>query len=115
MITWREAETEAGGWINFNNVYGGDFAIAYGRCYIHAPDGRKVFAAFRGDDLSKIFVNGAELYSAGYSGSLNYFMLPLNKGWNTVLVKCADYSSNWGYTFQVADSNKELKLANRRP
>jgi hypothetical protein len=115
MMTWQEAETGNGGWVNFDSIYGGDFAIAYGLCYIHAPDDRKVFAAFRGDDLSKIFVNGEEVYSAGFSSNLNYFILPLKKGWNAVLVKCAEYTESWGYTLQVADSNKELKFANRRP
>ena len=107
MITWQEAETEEEGWVNFDLVYGGDYGIAYGLCHIHAPDDQKVFAAFKCDALSKIFVKGEQVYSAGFSFDLNYFMLPLTKGWNAVLVKCAAYTGGWRYTLQIAGLNAE--------
>jgi hypothetical protein len=106
-------ETEENGWLNLDSIYGGDFAIAYGLCCIHSPDARKVFAAFNGDDLSKVIVNGEEAYSAGYSSNLNYIFLPLKEGWNTVLVKCADYNDAWGYTLQIADYKGQLRFAER--
>lgn len=114
-ITWKTEEAEANGWLNFENIYGGDFSIAYGLCYIQSPDARKVLAGFRGDDLSKIIVNGEEVYSAAYSDSLKYISLTLKEGWNSVLVKCADYNINWGYTLQISDHSEQLKFAERLP
>jgi hypothetical protein len=114
-VTWQAGKSQENGWLNLDSIYGGDFAIAYGLCYIYSPDDRKVFAGFRGNDLSKVILNGAEAYSAGYSNHLNYIILPLEEGWNTVLVKCADYVDGWGYTLQIADYNGQLKFAERRP
>ncbi|MFC1716530.1 metallophosphoesterase [Candidatus Poribacteria bacterium] len=109
-IAWQEEETAENGLLDFDSIYGGDYALAYALCYIHAPDNRKVLTAFKGDDLSKVFVDGLEVYSSGYSGNLNYFMLPLHQGWNTVTVKCADYASGWGYTLKIADPDEELEI-----
>lgn len=114
-VAWQARETDEDGWLNFESIYGGDFAIAYGLCCIHSPDARKMLAAFRCDDLSKVIVDGQEAYSAGYSSSLNYIFLPLKEGWNTVLVKCADYADSWGYTLQIADYDGQLRFAERCP
>ncbi len=110
-VAWQEREAKGNGWMDLDAIYGGNFALAYGLCYIHAPDDRKVLAAFRGDDLSKVFVDGLEAHSSGSSRGLNYFMLSLHQGWNTIMVKCADYVGGWGYTLKVADPNAELKIS----
>ena len=124
-IGWQEEEVEENGWMNFGTIYDEDmvasflrlqrFVLAYGLCYIQAPDDRKVLAYFWCEFFSKILIDGEEVHSVEHPYAPKYFILPLNKGWNTVIVKCALHATGWRYTLKVADANKELKFYNRRP
>ncbi|MDE0686451.1 MAG: metallophosphoesterase [Candidatus Poribacteria bacterium] len=112
QVTWQEAMTDNQGWLDLKSIYSDDFVIAYGLSYVYSPSDRQVFASIQSDDITKILVNQKEtLPYLGYSSRPNYFILTLKKGWNTVLVKCAEYTGMWGYSLHVSDPNAELRFA----
>ncbi len=114
-IGWQEyhAQGEA---VDLNQAFHEpDWAIGYGVAYIKSPDKRTVFAGIRGDDVTRLFVNGVELYTQwSASGQLVYIDLPLNEGWNTVMVKCADYADGWSYQLAVENPKDELVFSHTK-
>ena len=119
MVKWQEATASANGRLDIEAIYGGDFVMAYGLCYIYSPDNRLVFVSIRVDDITKVLVNGEEVHAGfplrGSSSSPDYLTMPLKEGWNAVLIKNADYTGGWNYYFSVADANKELRFTHRVP
>lgn len=92
-----------------------DWAIGYGLTHIKSPDDRTVFAALRGDDLTRLIVNGTELHTRWtYETTFTYIDLPLKKGWNTILIKCADYTLNWCYQLAIENSDNALILSSTK-
>jgi hypothetical protein len=66
----------------------------------------------------KVLVNYKEILPyvpwTGESGQRTYFLLPLEAGWNSVLVKCASYTGQWGYMMQLANQDDELIVSAQR-
>ncbi|MDA1191402.1 MAG: hypothetical protein O3A46_06925, partial [Candidatus Poribacteria bacterium] len=116
-VAWKDATASESGLLDFEELYGGDNVYAYGRAYVQSPDDRHVLSAVWADDAATVFINGEAVFPyIGYTDRNHpyYFMLPLKKGWNAVLVKVADTYKAWGSTLRVADTRGELRWA-RQP
>ena len=106
-----------GGIVDFDNTFNQpDWVIGYGLTHIKSPDNRTVFAGLRGDDVTRLIVNGIEIHTRwAYETGLTYIDLPLKKGWNTVMVKCADYTLDWSYQLVVENRDKVLVFSRTTP
>ncbi len=121
QIHWQEyrADSEV---INLNDVLGGpDWAFAYAVTYIKSPDDQIVFAQIRwGSELGRLSVNGVEIQEASVPEadlffSWAYIELPLQAGWNTVMVKSADYTGGWHYRMWVENQMDTLVFSHQMP
>ena len=120
-IHWQEYHTDDG-LVNLNEAFGEpDWAIAYAVTHIKSPDDRTVFAQIRwGSELGRLSVNGVEIQRASvpeatlFSGWA-YIELPLKAGWNTVMVKAADYTGGWNYRMSVENRMDALVFSNNIP
>jgi hypothetical protein len=67
------------------------------------------------DDLASVFVNGkqvGEVYKLKeMKWQYEFFPISLKSGWNPVMVKCADVSDDWNFTFGIGDPESRLKFA----
>ena len=83
--------------------------------YILSPDERTVFGGIRGDDVTRLVVNGLEIDTQWSAQSqLQYIDLHLEKGWNKIMIKCADYSGGWNYRLAVENPKSDLVFANTK-
>ena len=121
QIHWQEyrADSEV---INLNEVFGDpDWAFAYAVTYIKSPDDRTVFAQIRwGSELGRVSVNGVEIQRASVPEadlffSWAYVELPLKTGWNSVMVKSADYTGGWHYRMWVENQMDVLTFSHQIP
>ena len=121
QIHWQEhhADSEV---INLNKALGDpDWAFAYAVTYIKSPDDRTVFAQIRwGSELGRLSVNGVEIQEASVPEadlffSWAYVELPLKAGWNTVMVKSADYTGGWHYRMWVENQMDTLVFSHEMP
>ena len=72
-----------------------------------------ILIAVKGDDLARIFVNGEAVtdYRLSASGELDFRVLHLNKGWNRLMVKCANYSGDWSFIMKFNDAKNQLNFS----
>ena len=119
QIHWQEhrADSEV---INLNEALGGpDWAFAYAVTHIKSPDDRIVFAQIRwGSELGRLSVNGVEIQEASVPEAELFFNwayieLPLKAGWNTVMVKSADYTGGWHYRMWVENQMDALVFSHQ--
>ena len=121
QLQWQayHADSEV---INLNKVLGDpDWAFAYAVTHIKSPDDRIVFAQIRwGSELGRLSVNGIEIQEASVPEadlffSWAYVELPLKAGWNTVMVKSADYTGGWHYRMWVENRMDALLFSHQIP
>jgi 3',5'-cyclic AMP phosphodiesterase CpdA len=112
---WKVADAEASGWLDLNSIYGGDYRSAYALSYLYSPDERRTVAGILwSDDATRVWVNGETVVPyQGYNetGNTRFFIVPLRQGWNSLLVKSADFTSGWGVTIRVANPTGDLRLS----
>ena len=121
QIHWQEYHTDDG-FVNLNEAFGGsDWAVAYAVTHIKSPDDRTVFAQIRwGSELGRLSVNGVEIQAASVPEAPMFFgwayiELPLKAGWNTVMVKSANYTGGWNYRMSVENQMNALVFSNHVP
>jgi hypothetical protein len=119
---YRLADGRTLHWREYRQPYvglaSGDWQVAYGLTYIHSPDDRLVAFFLAKDDGLKIWVNDRVVYdqntwSHGWTDQF-FCKAPLKKGWNKVLVKCANWSGAWGFAIRPGDPRNQLRFA-RQP
>jgi Protein of unknown function (DUF2961) len=106
---WKERQGDHVG------LSGGDWLVAYGLTFIESPDDRTVACFIGKDDGLKIWVNGEVAFDQNtWSHATHdqfYCRLPLRRGWNKVLVKCANWNGGWGFALRPADPDRKLRFA----
>ncbi|MDQ1327888.1 MAG: Metallophos protein [Candidatus Poribacteria bacterium] len=94
-----------------------DYAIAYSQAYVYSPADATVWSAIKVDDVASVFVNGNQssrvfkLKDSG--GQFDFFPMSLKAGWNQVMVKCADLTGGWNFTFGLDDPQSKLKFSDK--
>ena len=83
--------------------------------YIKCPENRTVLAAVRWKDIGRLFVNDDEfrIPGAGY-GNSGHVELPLRAGWNTLMIKCANYTWGWDYRIAIENPMDDLVSSNHK-
>lgn len=126
-----EGETEAPVWqehiaetdfIDLDACFGAaDWAFGYGVTHINAPEAGPVFAQMRwGCNLGRLFLNGVEIPAVALPGANLFrgwvhFQLPLQAGWNTLIVQSGDYEGGWNYRLEIADVSESLQFRAKPP
>jgi hypothetical protein len=106
---WREHRGERVG------LGGGDWLVAYGLTYVHSAEEKTVACFIGKDDGLKIWLNGEVAYDENtwsHAWPDQFFCrLKLQRGWNQLLVKCANWSGAWGFALRPADPDRQLRFA----
>ncbi|HAK93845.1 MAG TPA: hypothetical protein DCM87_02245 [Planctomycetes bacterium] len=94
---------------------GAGWAAAYGLTYVWSPDERSVGCFIAKDDGLRIWLNDRVVFdrntwSHAWHDQFSCAM-PLAKGWNKVLVKCANWSGSWGFALRLGDPDGVLRCA----
>jgi hypothetical protein len=112
-VRWREYRGERVG------LAGGNWLVAYGLTYIRSPDERTVACFIGKDDGLKIWLNGEvafDRYTWSHAWPDQFFCtFELKKGWNRVLVKCANWGGAWGFSLRPGDPDRRLEFARSPP
>lgn len=111
-VEWVEATGDKNSWIDLTKQFEGDYQIAYGRAFVYSPTARDVVAAVRCDDMVKVLVGDVEVVPhVGAGKDATYVSLPLEAGWNRVLVKSANTTGGWGFSLRISDVDGKLKFS----
>ena len=117
-MAWQKlsAQPEYGlGFVNVGKVYGvpsEDFAYALSA--VQSPKQQIVYARFRVDDYGQIFVNGEPFEERRLFRTRRdptWVAIPLEAGWNTVVVKSIAIAGGWSFRLLFADPDYELQFA----
>jgi len=118
-LRWQKARPQSGGRLNFNAVMGTkDNVLAYALCGVYSPRAMTVHAQLQADNFAQIVVNGVLLEDGQVYGrpwKTLLARLPLEVGWNTVVVKLVNNSGDWGFRFRLADTGRNLRFAPSPP
>ncbi len=120
-VRWKKLKADSKGYLSllefdpatpaFQN------AITYAETWINAPRKMDVHYTFGSDDSSQIFVNGALLLTDpdthGANPVAHIGVMPLNKGWNHVLVKVANASGSHGFYLRLISD--DIQWSYREP
>lgn len=113
-LSWQPLKTEAG-FLNLAHLCETPtHVLAYASCGIYSPTAKTVYAEFRADDYAQILVNGAGLENDRLfrtRSDATYVSLPLEAGWNTVVVKCVNITGGWTFRLLPADPASQLRFA----
>jgi len=119
-LSWQLAPASNRGRVDMERVYDKpDNTMAYARTFIHSPEGKTIWGAIAADDLVAVFVNGeqiAPLYDLdNWHGGVMFFPISLKAEWNHVMVKSADFTGGWYFTFVLDDPDSQLKFSSQMP
>ena len=115
QVYWEDYRAEDG-LVNLEAAFDEpDWAIGYGVTHIKSPEDRTILAAVQWDDIGRLFVNNDEFYmsTAGNANS-GYVEIPLRAGWNTVMIKCANYTGAWSFQMAIANPRDDLIFSGRK-
>jgi outer membrane protein assembly factor BamB len=98
-LEWKSVALDSA-WIDFWPMYGKaakDWkgSVAYAHTWIYSAEGKPVFLHSMMSDTGKIWLNGKDLGAFTYSPGLQvavHVQLPLEKGWNRLLLRVAPTS-----------------------
>ena len=109
QIFWQKYRAEDGR-VKLDEAFGEpDWAIGYGVTHIKSPNDRTVFLMVQWKDIGRLFLNGDELWVQTTDNPyLGYVELLLHAGWNTVMIKCANYTGAWSYRIAIENPRDDL-------
>jgi len=116
-LRWQETQAGDGGTIVFDGLLGTPTpinAMAYALCGIWSPAAQTVYAQLREDDYAQVMLNGRTLDDGKLYRSrrdVAYVALPLEAGWNTVIVKVVNIAGGWSFRLLAADPGGVLRFA----
>ncbi len=119
-LSWQLASANNRGRVDLERTYDKqDNAMAYVRTFIHSPEGKTIWGAIVADDLAAVFINGEQispLYDLdNWHGGVMFFPVSLKAEWNHVMVKSADFTGSWYFTFVLDDPDSQLKFSSQMP
>ncbi|MEE9211148.1 MAG: HEAT repeat domain-containing protein [Phycisphaeraceae bacterium] len=90
--------------VDLERSIGGDNRVAYLRTHVWSPTAQHVVMRGVQDDDMKVFVNGALVFSRTGHGRYQAD-LPLEQGWNTLLLKVVDHAGPWNISATITSSD----------
>ena len=89
--------------------------VTYAVTYIYSPESCKVTLFLGTDDGGKVFINGKEVYR--YLGERvaepdqAEIQLPMNKGWNKLLLKIENNMGAYAFYARLLDNGNKLVVS----
>uniref|UniRef100_A0A7C4U8N1 CUB domain-containing protein n=1 Tax=candidate division WOR-3 bacterium TaxID=2052148 RepID=A0A7C4U8N1_UNCW3 len=116
---WFGAQGDSTGYVNLNNYFSVSNGVAYAHLYIHYNDSIPAYLKFGIAGDYKIFLNGSQIYSNSsiYAQPDQYTIsLPLQQGWNRLMLKIRKIGSDWGFYARISDNNgNKIPLLTTQP
>ena len=106
-VRWRTLPRQTlAGYVNFNEMLRPrDEALAYAVTFIEAGAQNDLALRLGSDESYRIWLNGKLLASEDIQRKFvfdqNAISLPLQKGWNCLLIKIGESEGNWGFTARI--------------
>lgn len=118
-VRWRTIKTPESGYVSlWDKVNPYEFVISYAQTYIYSPEEQTVPLFIGSDDGSKVFLNGQELYRfldvRIAAPDQDRVDLPLEKGWNRLLLKLENNFGGYAFYARLIDKNDNLKISIRK-
>lgn len=115
-IKWNRYETPENGYFSlWDKVEPYEFVITYAFTYVYSPEDVVVPFFIGSDDGSKVFLNGEELYRfldiRVAAPDQDTIQLPMNKGWNELLLKIENNFGGYSFYSRIRDVNNNLKYS----
>jgi hypothetical protein len=118
-LKWRIIKTPKNGYISlYNMVTPYEFVVTYAQTFIYSPLEQSVKLFIGSDDGCKVFLNSKELHrflavriSAPDQDEVT---LPLQKGWNNLLLKIENNFGGYAFYARVLDTNDNLRFSLKR-
>lgn len=93
--------------VDFLNLLGGDYQVAYAACYIHAAKDTDAVLAIGSDDGCKVYLNHELVHEnaahRGMKADSDQVRVKLKKGQNVLLVKIDQSSGGWQFCLRFLD------------
>ena len=112
QIGWQKrADDTFDGFVDLDKIFGRkiNWATAYARTTVTAPDERKAQIRLGSDDQAKVWLNGEEVftYSESRSAAMDQNAIPvtLKAGENIILIKTCDEIGFWGFYLRLTDTD----------
>ncbi len=108
QISWKKFTDDAfNGFIDFGEDI--DWRVSYAMATVTSPNEREALFRFCSDDQSKIWLNGAEIFTDPNAQTAildkNTIPVTLKAGKNTVLVKVCNERMSWGFYLRVTETD----------
>ncbi len=119
-VSWKRIETPENGYVSlWDKVNPYEFVISYAQVYIHSPEEQTIPLYIGSDDGSKVFLNGKELYRfldvRIAAPDQDRVALPLQKGWNRLLLKLENNFGGYAFYARLIDYNDNLTITTEKP
>jgi len=113
---WRRASASPDGQIRLNPHFTpNDWVVAYAQAFLYSPVEQQATLLFGADDAHVLWVNGnrvSERQGRHISRADELEVsVPLDVGWNSVLLKVADLDGGWAFQMRVADPEGAYRWA----
>jgi hypothetical protein len=112
---WKQV-TSGGDGIDLNHHVSSQAPmLAYLMVFVHSPNARTAHALLGSDDGVRVWVNGSLAWSHALhrpmSPDQDQFDVPLQAGWNRLLVKVKNDDGGYGVMLRLADPDRSLQFA----
>ncbi len=100
QLTWQAVQAEPSGLLNLPALFNRDEASAYALTNVHSANAQNVEMVLGSDSSVRVWVNGKLVHESAKNVAMKpdaeHVTVPLNAGWNTVLVKVANGKGGHG-------------------
>lgn len=115
-VGWHVMKVGKNGMMDFVGKFNPDeLVVAYAATYVYSAKRQNVPLLLGSDDGVKVFLNGKESYRKlvirSAEPDADKILLPLRKGWNTLLLKIENNLGGYGFYARLLDTGKGLKYS----
>ena len=107
-ISWQKSDDDVlNGYVSLGENI--NWGVAYAFATVTSPDEREVQFKYDGDDQSKVWVNGKQVFTNNTAQTAvmdnNSIPVKLNAGKNIILVKVCEQTGFWGFYLRITDKD----------
>lgn len=111
-VQWHPVAASSSGYVNLQTLAPSDLVVAYAHTRIYSPREREATLLLGSDDGVKVFLNGKEIHRnltiRVAEADQDTVSLPLEKGWNALLLKIENNFGGFGFYARVIDPARTL-------
>ncbi|MGE0609759.1 MAG: PVC-type heme-binding CxxCH protein [Pirellulales bacterium] len=102
---WQRIPADADGLVNLRRRWPAENTTAYVLSYLHSPQDQQAQVRVTGGDGLKLWINGQNVLDGSQAPADEAIPLPLNAGWNTVLVRVTHGRGPFGLGLAVVQGD----------